>query len=37
MRQRTDPMIGGLIYEILTLVCAEFQIASLCGSSHQSL
>ena len=37
MRQRPDPMIGGLVYETLNLVCAEFQIASVGGSSHQSL
>ena len=37
MRQRPDPMIGGLVYETLSLVCAEFQIASVGGSSHQSL
>ena len=37
MWQRTVPMIGGLVYETLSLVCAEFQIASVCGSSHQSL
>ena len=37
MRQRPDPMIGGLVYETLSLVCAEFQIASVCSSSHQSL
>ena len=36
MRQRPDPMVGGLVYETLSLVCAEFQIASVCGSSHQS-
>ena len=29
MRQRPDPMIGGLVYETLSLVCAEFQIASV--------
>ena len=37
MRQRLDPMIGGLVYETLSLVCAEYQIASVGGSSHQSL
>ena len=37
MRQRPDPMIGGLVYETLSLVCAEFQIANVGGSSHQSL
>ena len=37
MRQRPDPMIGSLVYETLSLVCAEFQIASVSGSSHQSL
>ena len=37
MRQRPDPIIGGLVYETLSLVCAESQIASVCGSSHQSL
>ena len=35
MRQRPDPMMGGLVYEALSLVCAEF--SSVCGSSHQSL
>ena len=35
MRQRPDPMIGGLVYETLSLVCAEFQIASVGGSSHR--
>ena len=35
IRQRPDPIIGGLVYETLSLVCAEFQIASVCGSSHQ--
>ena len=28
MQQRPDPMIGGLVYETLIFVCAEFQIAS---------
>ena len=37
MRQRPDPMIGGLVYETLSLVWSEFQIASVGGSSHQSL
>ena len=27
MRQRPGPMKGGLVYETLSLVCAEFQIA----------
>ena len=35
MRQRPDPMIGGLVYETFSLVCAEFQITSVGGSSHQ--
>ena len=30
MRQRPDPMIGGLVYETLSLLCAEFQIAIKC-------
>ena len=30
MRHRPDPMIGGLVYETLSLVCAEFQIATVC-------
>ena len=37
MRQRPDPMIGGLVCETLSLVCGEFQIASVGSSSHQSL
>ena len=37
MRERPDPMIGGLVYETLSFVCAEFQIERVCGSSHQSL
>ena len=37
MRQRPDPMVGGLVYETFSLACAEFQIASVDGSSHQSL
>ena len=36
MRQRPDSMMGGFVYETLSLVCAEFQIASVCDSSHQS-
>ena len=35
MRQHPIPMIGGLLYETLSLVCAEFQIPSVCVSSHQ--
>ena len=29
MRQRPESMIGGLVYETLSLACAEFQIASV--------
>ena len=31
IQQRPDPMTGGLVYETLSLVRAEFQIASVCG------
>ena len=37
MGQRPDPTMGGLVYETLSLVYAEFQIASVGSSSHQSL
>ena len=37
MRQNPDPVIGGMVCDTLSLVCAKFQNASVYGSSHQSL
>ena len=36
MQKRPGAMIGGLVYETWSLVCAEFQIASVCGSSYHT-
>ena len=37
MRRHPDPMIGDLVCNTLSFVCANYQNASEYGSSHQSL
>ena len=37
VREYSDLRVGGLVYDTFVLVCAEFQRARFCESSHQSL